>query len=68
MTVNGGQATGLFFVYGWRGTRGPFYVAGANTPQQSIERAREALRRWKRTVAKDVRTGETLWDSQEQPR
>jgi hypothetical protein len=65
MTVNGGHAIGLFFAYGWRGQVGPYYVGGANSVEQSIDRAREALTRWKRTVAKNVRTGETVWDSQD---
>jgi hypothetical protein len=37
MTVNGGHSTRLFFVYGWRGQVGPYYVAGANTVEQSID-------------------------------
>lgn len=65
MTVNGGQTIGLFFVYGWRGRTGPFYVAGASTEDAAIARAREALSAWKRTVAKDVRTCAVVFDSEE---
>jgi hypothetical protein len=60
MTVNGGHSTGLFFVYGWRGGRGPFYVDGAGSAAEAIAKALAGLRSWKRTVAKDVRTGKVV--------
>ena len=40
MTVNGWQATGLFFVYGWRGKIGPFYAAGDTDRDRAIKKAR----------------------------
>lgn len=61
--VNGGQSIGLFFIYGFRGTQGPFYVAGAGSPEEAARRARDARARWSRTIAKDVRTGAVVFDS-----
>lgn len=62
MTVNGGHDPGLFFVYGWRGTQGPFYLAGAGTLREAVSRAQSELARWSRTEAKNVRTGEVVWE------
>jgi hypothetical protein len=37
----------LFFVHAGKGQVDPYYVDGANIIEQSIDRAREALGRWK---------------------
>jgi len=70
MTMNGGQATGLFFIFGWRGrdaTDGPYYVNGASTAERATDLARAALKTWRRTRADDVRTNDVVWDSATKP-
>jgi hypothetical protein len=46
----------MFFVYGWRGARGPFYVATAAEEADAVMKAKAAVGWWSRVIAKDVRS------------
>jgi hypothetical protein len=70
--INGGQPTGLFFVFGYRGQRmddGPYFVRSASSRREAEEHAVAILadRRWTRTVADDVRTNARVFDSAAPP-
>jgi hypothetical protein len=42
-----GQDTSLFFVYGWRGSQGPYYVTNETTEDGAIAAGEAAFRRYR---------------------
>jgi hypothetical protein len=58
------QPVGLFFLYGWRRGKGPYYLTNATTIDEGIGLAQPFLRTHRRVTVESVHEdGAVVWDS-----
>jgi hypothetical protein len=57
-----GTDTRLYFIFGYRRTRGPFFVTNATELGAAIDRAQSAKRHFSRVEVHDIRENRIVWE------
>jgi hypothetical protein len=57
-----GTDSRLYFIFGYRRTRGPFFVANAVALDAAIDRARSAKKKFSRVEVHDVHENRIVWE------